>query len=769
MNAHYASDDIPLQIERIAGTVGRYAAESTSDDERVQVDGWRKRIEELRIETQRPVTSAIALLGESGAGKSTLVNALIDMDLLPHDNSEAVTAIVSEIGWKEDGFELVVEIKSESEFLSAFVASCRRARQALEDAGAEGDRSAVANGVDVSERADVEQLTGLGLEEVLRQKPAGKETDLIQPEILTLLRNGPAQRWRFATDDVRGLRDACWKCLRSKGLLRPIVNRVAILGPFEVTRSGVRIIDVPGLNDPDPVRDGIARDALQKAKLVWWVASTTRVMSQKVHEYLVESRQLMRLAMEGRLSSFGTVVTKVDEINRSGLAAQFNVDLSQKHPREYWLDLNRRRVEEVARRAIVAAWDETTSAAGSHVTGPQAEAGRRDLAASSFFGVSSFEYLHLRDLLHVDPDKQPELSNEAQTGVPALRDWITTEFAGRERKSECQRLRGQVGALQQAVRAALNSRRSQKSAVYRLATSEKGGLRDIRKNAQDFLEAQIRERSKEQKHKAEAQAQRVKDAIDAGVKDVGRALERDLPAELSKIHWLTLRAICRHGGKFAGSKKHWDVPAELAGIVARKVAFAWKELFEARARQFCEQLETEAGVLASAHAQLLASQVAAQLSVPTNTLAVAEISSPAMGFEIARVLAHLEQELQSSRMRFERDLIESFRRELKPAFLGAASESGKGMKDRIVQRVSAEVAASAPDLLPALLRDLHEKVAEVTGILKHQVDAVHVRVSELAERTSRNLEADLSPISPSEFSRQIELLSWCIDQLNDAV
>ena len=768
MSSHYAGDDIPQQIERIASTVERYATDSVSDDDREQVDRWRSRIEELRAETRLPLRSTIALLGESGAGKSTLINALIDMDLLPHDTSAAVTAIVSDIGWMEDGYELVAEIKGEDEFLGSFSSACRRARQAFDDAGAEADRSAVVNGIDVAERADIEQVTGLPLEEVLRRRPSGSEVELIRDDIRAILRSGRSQRWHFSAEERSQLRDVCWKCLRSKGVLRPIVNRVSICGPFEVTRSGIRLVDVPGLNDPDPVRDGIARDALQKAKLVWWVASTTRVMSQTVHEYLVESRQLMRLLMEGRLRSFGTVVTRIDEINKGGLAQHFNVDLINKPPLEHWLELNRRRVEAVARDAILAAWDETVSAAGAHVTDQQAASGRADLEAAKFFGVSSFEYLHLHGLLHIDPDSSPRLRNEEQTGIPALRTWITTDFAALERKSECARLRFQVSALQQAVRAALNSRLEQKRAINKIATSERGGLRDIRKNAQDFLESRIGERSNAQKLQAETQAQRVRDAIDVGMQEVQRALEVELSAELAKIHWSTLRAICRHGGKFAGSKKHWDIPADLAAIVAKKVAFAWKELFEARARAFCDQLKVEAGLLVSAHATLFAGQVAAQLRVPIGTLSIAQITSTTMEFEIGRVVARLEQELQAARMRFERDLIESFRRELKPAFLNSAAESGRGMKDRIVQRVSAEVAASAPKLLPALIRDLHEKVEEVTGILKHQVDAIHHRARELADRTAKNLEADMQPIPESAFAQQVDALSACIALIDRA-
>lgn len=133
----------------------------------------------------------------------------------------------------------------------------------------------------------------------------------------------------FIRGEEDKLREFCWKCLCSKGVLRPIVNKVTIRGPFEVTRSGLSLVDVPGLNDPDPTRDKIAREFLQKCNLLWWVASTTRIMSDTVHNFLVESRQLLKLELEGRLASFGAVITKIDDLNPTAIRRAFGIPTNQ--------------------------------------------------------------------------------------------------------------------------------------------------------------------------------------------------------------------------------------------------------------------------------------------------------------------------------------------------------------------------------------------------------------------------------------------------------
>ena len=754
-------------IKRLKTAIQIHERAFNTAEDRHLISGWRKEIglaEDGLVDT---LACSIALLGESGAGKSTLINALIGLDLLPHDTGTAVTAIVTELSWRSDDYCLEAHIKSKDEFLLYFKQACSKARAAKNDADTQEDPSAFENGVDKSERSDIELVTGMSLDKLLKTARIGDESDYILPEILSRLGHGPMIENLFMRGEEDKLRDFCWKCLCSKGVLRPIVNKVTIRGPFEVTRSGLSLVDVPGLNDPDPTRDKIAREFLQKCNLLWWVASTTRIMSDTVHNFLVESRQLLKLELEGRLASFGAVITKIDDLNPTAIRRAFGIPTNQELNLDDYLRLNKERGIELAKNAIQQAWTETIGVIDSQKEKNALLIGKQILSKLSCFGVSSSEYLRLNNLQACD-DIGGKLMSLEQTGIPQLLEWIQSEFVLTEMAIQKKAALHRLNQLYKNIKCILEDRWNQKKSIKKLTTNDKGGLKDLQKNARKFLEERIGHYRTAAITEANAQANEVKQAIEIGMQDAAKTMPTELVGRLGGIHWSTLRGIARSGGKFNGSKKHWDIPSDLAAIITRKVVFEWKELFESRAKRFCQNLQSSSCDLIELHESYLNSLIShvlagAQLSRPSK-----RASSESLEFEILHVMNRLSQDLQAARLRFERDLIESMRRELRPAFLVASNESGKGMKDRIVTRISNEVNAIIPSLLPALTRDLNIKVDEVTGMLRSQIAIVHNKVTEAACRSANNLELDLNPVSPEIFNKQIENLSECLQILDAA-
>jgi hypothetical protein len=158
-----------------------------------------------------------------------------------------------------------------------------------------------------------------------------------------------------------------------------------------------------------------------------------------------------------------------------------------------------------------------------------------------------------------------------------------------------------------------------------------------------------------------------------------------VPERLAGIHWATLRAIVRRDGVFVGSTRRWDLPAEIAASVTRRVVFRWAELFESDSSRFLDGVTHKCADLLALHASYLYNLIAQ--AVGDGVPGVDRLQQPTQQLELELDLigTDITERLQSTRMSFERDLIDSLRHELQPAFEAAAQERGSGMKQRMVE------------------------------------------------------------------------------------
>jgi hypothetical protein len=235
----------------------------------------------------------VALLGDTNAGKSTLVNAVLAQRLLPSSSSGPGTAVVTTLRHRP-GPTITVEI------LFATGANLRRACQELLDqlAALRGQTDDV--DLDILDLVDASKrrLGRIFGDTLLDYLATGRVSVLHEvPEAATIVAEGRRIVETTSADDVHTTLLAHADASAAIGYL---VERVDVTGDFPPLSTGVTLLDLPGLNDPDARRTAATRQAIADADVVWVVypldtglgTSTIRAVQGTLtaHQLLLDQR-----------------------------------------------------------------------------------------------------------------------------------------------------------------------------------------------------------------------------------------------------------------------------------------------------------------------------------------------------------------------------------------------------------------------------------------------------------------------------------------------
>lgn len=778
--------EIQKRITRLGHALRFFETHLKTNEDRAMIVLMRSEVVELESASTRVFDSPIALLGESGAGKSTLINALIGMNLLPNDSGRAVTAAICEISGGHEGYRLTARIQSRADFSKRFAQVWHRLEGAVrdvKDAVSDEVNNKINEGIveaavrdvkdavphesarvelDPSDSRLLASVTGRSVEECALRIGGGLH-GLFLPEVIKAFQEGTEHVRDYGSDDVDNLRADASLYLSASKPLWPMVNVVRVQGEFALLSDGVRIVDLPGLNDPNEARDKIAKDHLQGSKLIWLVLSAKRIATAAIVEYLTKSKLLTKLQLSERLASLAVVVTHADQLSQSGISAQFG--LAPDAPFDEFLEKHLERSTQEIRFSLCQVWDETVRQADGQVTRATAASGREILKKIPVFSVDSYQSLLLRG---IEKSKNPAtFETQEQTGIPALERWIITDVAERERRAHRNDVHRKIERLETTIREEFGGRAQIKKALADLRDRQKGGFGDIKASAHTFLRSKIEAHALEKRAKAEAQAQVVIDAIGVGMSNADALLRTWVPDRLNGIHWSTLKAIVRRRGVFHGSTRRWDLPEELAEAITARVVFRWSELFNF-AKGLSEELESKCGDLLTAHQDRLYQEIRFRLGDAANAFVAPPTSCGSLSFEFGLAQAALNQKLEAARRRFATSLIDSLREALQPAFKEAGDVAGRGTKERIVAILTTSLKNMVPELIPALSRDLHLQVHEVSHMLQSQVHEAHRKVEHLADRTAGNLEIDLTTTPVAELHKEIAVIEQGLSLLHAA-
>ena len=762
-----AHSDACAEIQRVAnvvlGALPFFEKYCYQPGERQLLSSIRSEVKAIEAESKCPVLSPIALLGESGAGKSSLINALIGIDLLPHNAITAVTAAICELRRGNDGFRLTADLQPEKTIAKRIGELTARLKAAIQDVSDEDAGTEVVRADDASDLKLLAALSSKSIAECVALAKLGQLEKVCMHVVDEARKRNDGQSKSYADGKIQELQEDLRRYLSSAESLWPFVNGVRVDGNFPALQEGVSLIDIPGLNDPDPLRDQRAKAELGRCKVIWLVLSAKRAATKQITDFLKDTRLLTKLQMEGRLRSMVVIVTHADQFDAPELIREYG--LPQDASLDELLAKHKDCLTRSVRESLLKVWEETVRLAAIEVSPAINDGGREILSSIPVFSVDSKQSLLIRKL--VNARTQPAFASDSQTGIPELLTWVKTEFVHRELTAHSGSLARRINLVRDTLRQEFGRRKSVQKALLGFRT-QNGGVGDSLGGAHTFLSERLGAHKVELTEKAARQESVVVHAMKSGVSDAQSLLQTKLPDDLGKINWATLRAIMRRGGVFHGSTRKWDLPQDIADAITNKVVFRWSELFESFPRHFGEDLRSKCGDLIDLHRKMMYELVALRLGKGASKILPADHAAGVFQFESKLAQTALNQQLAVARGRFAADLIKSLRQELDPAFRRASAEAGRGMKIRMIEHMIRHLKEIVPDLIPALTRDLEVKVHEVIEMLLFQMNTAQQQVLESANREAKNLENDLSATSEDELREQIEMLNQGLEILDAA-
>jgi len=581
----------------------------------------------------------VCFLGNSGVGKSTLLNALAAgaNQILPAGGIGPLTAQATEVRYSEEKFFHVTYHPKKNLWRLAFALESRLQAERRATKRKHGSE-VIADGVPAEEAGLSElasELTQDDLAEVLQQaqvEPVDSSGDgTVDPDdaleglikqaknivcgkqfaerpleyLVDALRQacGYELKWESDIDvadkvrierikqimlfgnedrtyerregqDPRGFQEDM--TAHAAGFLSPLIERIDVGWPSELLRSGVVLVDLPGVGiAQDSYRDVTKSYVRDKARAV--IVTVDRAgPTESTMELLRTSGYWQRLvgAADDPASDACTMliaVTKVDDVTQTEWQNQISI-LEEGAQRPKKRDVFVQLVEEFKPRMksqIVEQLGRIGDSSNESVNAARGQARASIMDSLEIHPVSATE---LRRILLDDEDDRPFLTTVEQTGIPELQDTL----AGLARR-ETERQRQAIEELTQRLATSLISEMQLIEARWKQENRAAEEAERLEKALTPILN------DKKEEYRARAAAFRnfldetVQAKIEALVLEAQIAAEKDVKEYLSSLrgaHWGTLRAAVRRGGTFYGSR-NINLPDDITGYFLEPMAAVW--------------------------------------------------------------------------------------------------------------------------------------------------------------------------------------------------
>jgi hypothetical protein len=635
---------------------------------------WRSRLRDLLDRARQRPEVAISLVGGTGAGKSTLVNALIGAQVLPVGNVRACTAAVCEVSYMDGPYRARIEFLSRAAWqqeINVLLADLKDTHVPAEEDGS----------------SDLPSLISRAVRDKLWTVYRPDEHDDPQlfdpfhlaepPEIKAALDTGSAE---IEYADFKDFRKHVRRYLDAQHRFWPIVKTVQIHGPFAPLRDGAKIIDLPGLNDPNAAREEVTKTHLKTCRFVWVVFNIRRALTRDIVNLMVSEDFTRQLVMDGRANSLTFVGTGADELDLDSAREEFH--LSDDAP---FLDVAAARNSAV-RKAVFSQLDDVAFRLASRARESRETAARlsANLKSSKLVTVSAREYLRLSGLARTDPRGFEEPN---QTQLPQLRDHMRRIVADYGVTAHCRSLNQLLDLILAEIQAEKDAQQAAHDSRTSVSERKRKELRAAVDAARSFLDGQLvncREHLVQALEAAQALlAERIKLAVERARSDLDRTLAR-----WGQIHPLTIRAVCRRAGTFEGAGGRFDFAADLSKPILDGIAFTWSDFFGQELRHTLEKWTNFLTRHALGFREGLAKTLPTSPHGPTDPAArVAAIFETTENI-LRELLAQAKTDMEGAIQHDQRTLYESVpqqvRANLHPAFQKAAGETGQGMRQRIV-------------------------------------------------------------------------------------
>ncbi len=697
----------------------------------LELSTWCNELDLIRSLVERPDRIRIALVGTTGAGKSTFLNAVLGQEILPVGVMQPCTAFVTSVVCSKDSqYEVSIQFCTSEEWkkdLECLIATLNPGEADDNGSGlAESKRLIEASRKRIQAVYDIQIEDGSDLTKLTQDLPE---------EVKEIFEANSIETRTF--DNEKEMQAYLRKLIRGDSQLWPLIKEVRVAGPYDCLAGGLELVDLPGLNDPNEARVEVTREFLRTSPFVWVIFSMVRGLTADIHTILQEEKLLRTLVLSGTYGALSLIGTKADDVdtniaNQLGLPEDCEIDDIIKAYRMQTVDEAHRQLVQMVRDLAVSSEDSSTL---EKMIEMAKKVKIHTTSASAYNKLNNIGRLR----------KDYGISDSRETGIPNILDHL----------SEIRKKAGAQFNAETALRK-LDQLEEEIAFFFRAKgaapTPEAKTARERIQKERENFSYEIREIAQKAKGDLSSYRKRFLEKLDPlftqslqGIKSVTVGWEG--------IHWATLRAIVQRDGTYKSSStgRSHDFNEDLTEPLLGQLPVSWEKYFTddiggvtnefalritGAGKNFCDKVRLIIDLLFnkkddSIEAQLRWFQEKVSLLVKTaNDKILATVR------ERRRELAATMPRVAKERMR--------------PAYSDAKQEVGRGMKRRILEKLTNAAQASAQPIYSTIQNDLLEGLND----LEFNIDGMLRELSKTAEEQAQtvahnaNIEIENVPIDP---------------------
>ncbi|HQR31170.1 MAG TPA: dynamin family protein [Blastocatellia bacterium] len=743
-------------IDGIRAWLEQHAEPLCSNNHAELLQQWSTDLADAEALINQPTEMAIAMLGPSQQGKSTLINALLGQNILAVGGAVgACTCVITSIH-----HAAIESYQAEIQFIE--LEEWRRELRQLRDLCAQSETTE-----DTSlDRDELVLQIETATEKLKAVYPIEKLSDFdfsmaetencgLPADILPWMTNAcpPLQ---IETRAAQTLRNEVRRYLVGRNQINtdrqywPLISEVRIYGDFPILANGLVLVDLPGLDDPNPAREQVTQRYLEQARYLWMICNSQTGITRVFTTMLREERLLLRLFLEGRLPEFAVIATRADDFNLAGVIQQMGLDPNNGN--HNLNDVLRYRNQEV----IKAIREQLQGIATGILqrTGDLQQGMRflEQIDQIQVFPIASAAYMHD---IGLNPLFQGLKLAQSETNIPQLKEYlqrITLE------RSQQQRLASTAQKLQQLYREihgfftertrdfeALDQRvREQWQRLQQQAQSDvaekKSGIRRQTDLAQNILIQRCEEFAEEIKR------------LDRQILTAFLAVFKEWGA----INWRTMQAIVKNRGVWqsSASKRRFNLNDDIGSTFLELISVKWDQFFGEHLKQLVEQL----GHHHLREIDTLVQRIEGQISMLDRTPeGLAEMLSgnvnvvkDGYGLRSQQAQAALLEYIQVTRREQTAGVFSTVTAFMEPAYQKAkALPGGSGIKQRMLDVLQQQVLNEATHLLLNLRKELLEGVTVLQTAIRQKIEQLGDYATQQVAQVESNLQTS-TPVSTNE-------------------
>ena len=708
-----------------------------------EVDELALYIENVSSQLDNPPPITIALLGSTGAGKSTLINRIVGADVLPNSGSKVCTAGITRLRYldspefkititftSKDSWQKEIEVLSGSQFESI------ETKQATIEPKLDFKKLQ-------STREERERLIAVYGRNIFNEFLATRDFSLLQipPKVNEAFNN--QQRVLSADNPEKALSLAKEFLVTTssdqEGLgndqLWPIVETVLIEGRFEAIRHGSEIVDLPGLNDPNPAREARTLEYLKIAKFIFIAYESKRQPTKDIREVL-KSRDLMStIISSGKTNALTFIATKIDDFSDDD---QDFSHFGEDEPNEV-LALYRKKL--VGERMATALIEIAEEAAAGAETEKEKDLIKDSIAGSKKFITSAQDYsLLLKRQSGKKSRTQPKFEHVTDTEIPTVREHVNELTLRVGPYVVFTRIHNDVLGIVNQMQMIMNLEFARFIMQHDKFTEKSEALQKRITEITEDLDILMKSLSKNFQETIEEKSKDFFLRIGKGANAAPR-IQREIRNFIRGLHWMTARATTRRGGRFYSSSRDEfiDLISEVSTPIIETITHPWSTFFGSSLQDILEMLQVHLTKAVDDFVVKVRHSVGDRFEVSELELVIKTLLTNVDEVSQSRIQMakdHFNAEVESTRsllIELIRDCVE---KKLTPVIYRASEHFGSGMKLRMTD----EIVEAVGDVVPRAFEDAHKEIERVVTESMERVQTLIDGVAKVVIADGRKIE-----------------------------